>query len=136
MISGKRHFTFLAGLKTLQGSVMQFNGICQTIFSILPSFHPSPYAMGDIKLLESLLVLPVSAFQLVTISGLVWIVMITLPKLIKYILRGQRIESMIHIFPFGHDTILMVLVFFSGGFCSKKEEINSFQNSLAVDGEL
>jgi len=95
-----------------------------------------------------------------------------LPKLIKYILRGQLIESpgstdgnrlvrcgpsapnqdrknseirgglwipvksMIHIFLFGHDIIRMVLEFFSDGFCSKKEEINSFRISSTVDGDL
>ena len=93
MVSGKQYFTFPVGLKVLQGCVMQFNGICQTIFSILQSFHSLHYAMGDIKSLESLLVLHASAFQLDIISGLLWTDMITFLKLIKYILLGQLIES-------------------------------------------
>ena len=163
MVSGKQYFTFLAGLKVHQGCVMQFNGICQTIFSILQSSHSLHYAMDGINSLESLLVLPVSPFQLDIISGLLWTVMITFPKLIKYILLGQLIESqgstdgnrlvrrqnseirsgswipvasMIHIFLFGHGIILMVLEFFSDGFCSKKEEINSFRNFSVVGGDL
>ena len=135
-VSGKLHFTFLAGLKILRGSVMQFNGICQTIFSILQSFHSLLYVMGGTKLLESLLVLLVSLFRLDIISGLVWIVMITLAKLIKYILLGQLIESTIHIFLFGRDIILMVLEFFSDGFCLKKGEINSFRNFSTVEVDL
>ena len=135
-VSGKLHFTFLAGLKILQGSVMQCNGIYQTIFSILQSFHSLLYVMGGTKLLESLLVLLVSLFRLDIISGLVWIVMITLAKLIKYILLGQLIESTIHIFLFGRDIILMVLEFFSDGSCLKKGEINSFRNFSAVEVDL
>ena len=70
MVSGKQYFTFPAGLKVHQGCVMQSNGICQTIFSILQSSHSLHYAMGGIKSLESLLVLLVSPFQLDIISGL------------------------------------------------------------------
>ena len=70
IVFGKQYFTFPAGLKVHQGCVMQSNGICQTIFSILQSFHSLHYAMGGIKSLESLLVLLVFPFQLDITSGL------------------------------------------------------------------